>query len=127
MAHERGGERGIWRVVGLKGFELHLINLFVITERIIFELDTALLLVIKSGVVLGCLLLETIVCCTVLEELGDEVLVDDMALELRGRNDVAVSKLEMLNEEARSVECLVTSDTSELLIDFVALEGVSRK
>jgi hypothetical protein len=48
-----------------------------------------------------------------------------MALELRGRNNVTVSELEMLNEEARAVKCLVTSDTCELLVDFVVLEGIS--
>lgn len=51
--------------------------------------------------------------------------VYDMALELGIGDDVAVAELEVLNEETGSVERLVAADTSQLLIDLVALSSVS--
>jgi hypothetical protein len=47
--------------------------------------------------------------------------VYDVALELRRRNDVAVSELEMFNEEACAVEGLAAADAGESLVNFVVL------
>jgi hypothetical protein len=45
-----------------------------------------------------------------------------MSLKLRGRNDIAVAELKVLNEEASSIEGLVAADTSQLLVDLVRLQ-----
>lgn len=44
-----------------------------------------------------------------------------MGLKLRGGDDVAVAKFEVLNEQAGPIEGLVAADASKLLIDLVGL------
>jgi hypothetical protein len=45
--------------------------------------------------------------------------VDDVALKLRGRDDIAVAKLKVLDEKACAVERLLTADAGKPLIDLM--------
>jgi hypothetical protein len=47
--------------------------------------------------------------------------VYDVSLKLRRRDDVAVSELEVLNEETCAVERLLTADAGETLVKLVVL------
>jgi hypothetical protein len=49
------------------------------------------------------------------------VLVDDVALELRCGDDVAVAELEVLNEQTGAIKRSLAADAGELLINFVGL------
>jgi hypothetical protein len=53
------------------------------------------------------------------------MLVDDMAMELRCWNNVAVAEFEVFDEEAGAVKGLLAADAGELLIDLVALVYIS--
>jgi hypothetical protein len=53
------------------------------------------------------------------------MLMDDVTLECRGRDGIAVVEFEMLDEEACTVEGFLAADTSELLVDLVVLQRVS--
>ena len=103
---------------------MHFLYLLIFTKRII-KLNAALLFVVYGCIELGGFLREALVCWSVFQVFCDEILVDDMALKLSGRDNVAVSELEMLNEKTGAIECLLTSDAGELLVNTVALKFVS--
>ena len=53
------------------------------------------------------------------------MLVDDVALELRGWNDFAMTEFEVFDKEACAVEGLLATNARELLIDFVVKLNVT--
>jgi hypothetical protein len=109
------------RCVRLDSLELHHILDALILKSSIANRDTALFLAVDGGLVLGRLLLEAHIGIAALEQLRDEMLVYDVALKLGRGNDIAVSELEMLDEEVGVVEGLVAADAGEPLIQPVVL------
>ena len=55
------------------------------------------------------------------------MLVDDVTLECRGLDDIAVTELEMLDEETGAIERLLAANAGKLLIDLVVLKCVSMR
>ena len=55
------------------------------------------------------------------EELGDEILVDNMTLKLCGGHFLAVSKLEVLGKKGSAIELLTTAYAGKLLVDSMVL------
>ena len=53
------------------------------------------------------------------------MLMNDVALELGGLNDLTVTKLEVLDEEACTVEGLLTADAGKLLINLMVTLNVT--
>jgi hypothetical protein len=93
-----------------------------ITENLVSKSHATIFLAVVDGSFeLGLLLYESVVCLASLEVLSDEVLVYDVSLKLRRRDDVAVSELEVLNEETCAVERLLTADAGETLVKLVVL------
>jgi hypothetical protein len=116
-----GRQWRLWRRIRLDSFILDLINLLIVENLVSETHSTIFLAVVDGSFVLGLLLYESIVCVTTLQVLGDEVFVYDVSLELRGRDDVAVSELEMLNEETCAVERLLAADAGQTLVKLVVL------
>lgn len=88
-----------WRFIyfiRLKSWEagLHFLSV----ERVV-KADTTFLFVIAVGrLELGLLGLEVFVCIVIPQKCGDQVLVNNVALELRCGDDIAVAELEVLDE-----------------------------
>lgn len=93
----------IGRDVRLDGFVFHLFKLPVV-EDLLLQSDATLLFVVKCSLELGLFLKKAFVLLASLEQLRDEEFVHDMAMELRGRDNVAVAKLKMFYKQTSSVE-----------------------
>ena len=65
---------------------------------------------VNTGVEAGDLLHETIEVRAALQQLGDEMLVDDVAVELLRGNLFAVTKLEVLDQQGRAVELVAAAN-----------------
>jgi hypothetical protein len=113
--------------IRLQRLVLHLVDLIILVAQVIIEADTTFFLSIDCSLELRGFLSKALMCGTVLEELSDEMLVDDMALELGGWYDIAVSKLEVLEKETGAVKCLAASNADQLLIHSMVLLLVSEK
>jgi len=112
-----------WRFIHfirLKSWEAGLH--FLLSVKRVVKADTTLLFVIAVGrLELGLLGLEVFVCIVIPQKRGDQVLVNDVALELRCGDDIAVAELEVLDEQTGAIERLLAADAGQLLVDFVAL------
>jgi hypothetical protein len=53
------------------------------------------------------------------------MLVNNVALECRGRDDVAMAELEVFDEETGTIERLLAADAGKFLVDLVVLLCVS--
>jgi len=114
-------DRRIWWSIGLDSLEVDVFDLLVV-ENLFSKTDSTLLLVaVNRGFKLRLLLLEALVGLATLEILSDQMLVYEMALELSLRDDRAVSKLQVFDEEKSTGKRLIAANAGQPLVDLVIL------